>query len=315
MASRPAPVVLFVYRRPRHTREALESLARNTLAPQSELFIYADGPKSADDRERREVDDVRRLLRERPWCGRVTIVDAPVNRGLAASITGGVTDIVQRYGRAIVLEDDLVTSPGFLSYMNHALQVYENEPEVMHVAGYSPPLAGSLPPTYLYRNTTCWGWGTWARAWKHYHSDAAHLWSELRRRGLLYRFNLDGSYPSTDQLFGNIDGSLETWAIKWYASVMLAGGLCLHPHPSLVQNIGTDNSGTHIGATNKYSIAHLATSIEVEPICPVAESRAAASAIQRFNLDAHPGMIGVLAGRLRALGWEYLPSVMARFRR
>jgi hypothetical protein len=315
----PAPIALFVYRRPRHTRLALESLVGNALAAQSELFIYSDGAKSGDERERREVDEVRRLIRERAWCGKVTIIEAPANRGLAASITGGVTEIVQRHGRAIVLEDDLVLSAGFLAYMNRALEVYENEPGVMHIAGYSPPLSpllsARLPPTYLYRNTTCWGWGTWARAWKHFNPDAAQLLAELGRRHFTYRFNLDGSYPSTDQLVFNIDGLRDTWAIKWYASVMLAGGLCLHPHPSLVQNIGTDDSGTHTGATEQYRISRLAEQVDVEPIRPIEDNRAAAAAIRAFNLAAVPGLKAALLARLRAFGWEHFPSAMVRARR
>ncbi len=315
MAGSLAPIALFAYRRPRHLRAALESLARNPLAAQSELFVYCDGARGADERERREVDEVRRLVRERAWCGKVSVIESPANRGLAASITGGVTEVVQRHGRAIVLEDDLVLSPGFLAYMNDALRAYEGESAVMHVAGYSPPLAAPLPATYLYRNTTCWGWGTWARAWQHFNPDAAQLLAELGRRNLFHRFNLDGSYPATDQLIDNIDGIRQTWAIKWYASVMLAGGLCLHPHPSLVQNIGTDDSGTHTGATDQYRIARLAERIGVAPLRAIEESEQAAAAIRRFNLDAHPGIGGALLGRLRALGWEYFPAAMVRARR
>ncbi len=310
-----APIALFVYRRPQHARRALESLERNPLAAQSELFVFADGPKGGDEREQGEVEEVRRLVRERPWCGKVSIAESPANRGLAASITGGVAEIVQRHGRVIVLEDDLVLSPGFLAYMNRALEVYENEPRVMHVAGYSPPLAAPLPQTYLYRNTSCWGWGTWARAWKHFSPDAAQLLSELGRRNLFHRFNLDGSYPSIDQLIDNLGGGRETWAIKWYASVMLAGGLCLHPHPSLVQNIGMDDSGTHTGNTDLYRVGQLADRVEVVAIRPVEESGEAAAAIRRFNLDASPGVRGALVARLRALGWAYFPSTMARSRR
>jgi hypothetical protein len=310
-----APIALFVYRRPRHARAALESLARNPLAAQSALYVFCDGAKGNDEGERREVEEVRRLVRERQWCGSISIVEAPANRGLAASIVGGVTEVVQRHGQAIVLEDDLVLSPGFLDYMNRALAVYADSPGVMHVAGYSPPVDGPLPQTYFYRNTTCWGWGTWARAWRHFSSDSARLLAELRRRDLVYRFNLDGSYPSTDQLLANLEGNLETWAIKWYASVMLAGGVCLHPYPSLVQNIGTDESGTHTGVTDQYRIARLADRIEVAPIEPCEEHRAAAAAIRRFNLAASPGAAHALLARVKALGWALFPSAMLRSRR
>jgi len=310
-----APIAFFAYRRPHHARAALESLARNPLAKQSEMVIFSDGPKGGDERERREVDEVRSLLRERAWCGKVTIVEAPVNRGLAASIVAGVTEVVQRSSRVVVLEDDLVLAPDFLAYMNDALRVYEDKPGVMHIAGYSPPVAGPLPPTYLYRNTTCWGWGTWARAWKHFNPDAGQLLAEIVRRRLVHRFNLDGSYPSTDMLLENIDGVRETWAIKWYASVMLAGGLCLHPHPSLVQNIGFDGSGTYPGATDLYEVPQLAGRVPVVAIGPIAENAAAAAAIRTFNLGPDAGIAGALLQRLRAFGWKHFPGATVRSRR
>jgi len=306
----PAPIAFFAYRRPAHARRALESLAANPLAAQSDLYVFSDGPRGGDARERADVEAVRALLRERAWCGRVTIREAPSNLGLAASITRGVGEVLDRHDRVIVLEDDLVVSPGFLDYMNDALAAYAGEPRAMHVAGYSPPVPEALPATYFYRNTTCWGWGTWSRAWRHYRADAAALLGELRARGLVHRFNLDGSYPSTSQLQDNVERVRETWAIKWYASVLLADGLCLHPHPSLVQNIGTDDSGTHTGATDQYRVAALAPRIDVAPR-PVAEDAAAAAAIRRFNLRAQ----GWPAGPLRALGWRCAPSLMLRLAR
>jgi hypothetical protein len=309
-----APVVLFAYRRPHHVRKTLESLAGNALAAHSELFIYSDGPRSSDPQERSDIDAVRAVLRERLWCGRVSIIESPGNLGLARSIIAGVSEVLANHGRAIVLEDDLAVSPFFLAYMNDALRTYEAEDAVMHVAGYSPPLETVLPQTYLYRNTTCWGWATWARAWRHFNPDAAQLLADLRQRGLLYRFNLDGSYSSTRQLLDNIDGTRETWAIKWYASVMLAGGLCLHPHRSLVENFGMDGSGISADLTAQYRIGRLAEHIDVAPLRPIAEDPAAAEAIRRFNLQAPRGLAGGLLARLRALGWGYLPAAMLHLR-
>lgn len=310
-----APVALFVYRRPRHARETLESLSRNSLAAESELFVFSDGSRGIDEQERRDVEEVRRLLRTRQWCGKVSVIESTENRGLATSITSGVSEIIRRFGRVIVLEDDLVTSPFFLSYMNRALQVYEHEPKVMHIAGYSPPLAANLPPTYLYRNTTCWGWATWDRAWRIFRSDARSMFAELEKRNLFYRFNLDGSYAATRQLIDNIDGTLDTWAIRWYASVFLAGGLCLHPHRSLVQNIGADGSGTNSGTTEIYRVGELAEQIDVVAVHPVEETREASDAIRRFNLNAHPSLMWRALSRARALGWAYCPSFMVRMQR
>jgi GT2 family glycosyltransferase len=138
-----APIALFTYNRPAHTRRTLETLAANPLARDSQLVAFSDGPRTGDEGK---VAEVRAVLRERAWCGEVRIAESPVNRGLAASIISGVTELLREHDRLIVLEDDLALSPGFLAYMNAGLERYAGDERVMSVAGYLPPLKGELPP-------------------------------------------------------------------------------------------------------------------------------------------------------------------------
>ena len=128
---RLAPIVLFVYDRPWHTHQTLEALKSNLLAENSLLIIYSDGPKEeATDEQLSNIKEVRKLIREKKWCGQVEIIESDCNKGLAASIINGVTKVVNEFGEIIVLEDDLVTSKGFLKYMNDCLELYASEETV-----------------------------------------------------------------------------------------------------------------------------------------------------------------------------------------
>ena len=168
-----APIVLFVYNRPWHTLQTLEALRKNALASESILYIFADGPKPfADESAMHKINETRECIKKKQWCKEVIIYEREINLGLADSIINGVTEIVNKHGKIIVLEDDIVTSKGFLKYMNDALDIYELEEKVMHISGYMFPVKKKLPKTFFYKPTTCWGWATWSRSWKYFKKDA-----------------------------------------------------------------------------------------------------------------------------------------------
>ena len=133
----PAPIVLFVYNRPWHTQQTVEALQKNKLASESELFIYSDDAKNDDARV--SVDEVRKYIDNITGFKKITVIKRDKNWGLASSIIDGVTKIVNKYGRIIVLEDDLVTSPYFLKFMNDSLEVYEKRNDVFSVTGFNYP--------------------------------------------------------------------------------------------------------------------------------------------------------------------------------
>lgn len=238
-----APIVLFVYHRPWHTRQTLESLMQNELANQSKLFIYADGPKNNTEPEISKVNEVRQLIREKPWCKEVIIFESDTNRGLANSVIQGVTNIVNEYGKIIVLEDDMVSSKYFLRFMNDALKMYENDEDVACVSGFAYPIKANQ--TYFIRGAEIWGWGTWKRAWDVFEPDGKKLYEELHSRNLGYRFDLNGSMINTSILEAQIKEQISSWGIRWYASAFLKNKLHLYPPKSLIKNIGLDGSGTH----------------------------------------------------------------------
>jgi FkbM family methyltransferase len=266
-----APIVLFVYNRPWHTEQTLDALKQNELADQSILYIFADGPKEdAKAEDIKKIQEVRQLLRREQWCREVHIIESYKNKGLADSIVFGVTDIVNKYGKIIVLEDDIVTSQGFLRYMNDALDFYKNEEKVFHISGYMFPVRKKLPTTFFYNTASCWGWGTWVRAWNHFNGDTNFLISSLDQKDLKSKFNLENSYDFYSQLEANKNKSLKTWAVKWYASFFLQNGYALHPYPSLTKNIGHDGNGENCVLSNHFNWETLASSITIKTI-PITE--------------------------------------------
>lgn len=277
-----APIVLFVYNRPWHTRQTLEALSKNNLADRSILYVFADGAKeNATKEERQSIDEVRKIIKEKLWCREVNLIEREKNLGLADNIVGGVTEIINEFGKIIVLEDDIVTSSGFLKFMNDALSFYENEDKVMHISGYMFPVRNKLDDLLFLKQTHCWGWATWERAWMIYNDDAIKLHQSLKEKNRVYEFNLYGCVDFLKQLEENCKGSLKTWAVKWYASVFLADGFALHPGISLVNNVGFDSSGENCSTTSKYHNKQLAEGIIVDKI-PVKISEDSILALSLF---------------------------------
>lgn len=247
-----SPIILFVYNRPRHTQQTIEALQKNELAEVSELFIFSDAPKNESTAD--NVKKVRTYIRTIRGFKKITIIERETNLGLADSIIQGVTEIVNKYGRVIVLEDDLITSPYFLRFMNDALEFYKEEKKVMHIAGYMIPIdTTDLPDTFFLKPTTCWGWATWKRAWNYFEKNTDHL-VNIFTKDMIKDFNIDNSTDYFSHIILNKKGKINTWAIYWYASVFLAGGLSLHPKISFVKNIGNDCSGTHRGDSIAFDV-------------------------------------------------------------
>jgi hypothetical protein len=245
-----APIALFVYNRPIHTRLTINALANNVYAKDSELIVFSDGPKAELDKE--QVAEVRNFIRTINSFKSIRIVESQINKGLAKSIIEGVTEVLKSSETIIVLEDDLVTSPHFLQYMNEGLNLYQHEEKVISIHAYMYPVKEELPETFFIRGADCWGWATWKKKWQLFEPDGAKLLRELKNQDLTREFNFNRSYPYVRMLKDQIKGRNNSWAIRWYASAFLAKGLTLYPGTSLVQNIGHDGSGVHSLKSNRY---------------------------------------------------------------
>jgi hypothetical protein len=238
-----APIVLFVYNRPKHTGKTLEFLAKNKLAIDSDLIVFSDASKSEDDQE--NVTAVRRICKEVEGFRSVKIIERVENYGLSKNIISGIDDVFKIHSKAIVLEDDIQTSENFLGFMNDALNEYESNRKVWHISGWTYPIENKdLPDAFFWRVMNCWGWGTWKDRWNFYKKNPERLINNWSSKSKI-EFNVNGCIPFFSQVIGNYIGRNNTWAIFWYATIFENHGLCLTPRESLVFNSGSDGSGTH----------------------------------------------------------------------
>lgn len=291
-----APIVLFVFARPEHTRHTLESLAANALANQSDLIVYSDAARNSSENDL--VKAVRSLIDSAKGFRSVRVINRETNFGLARNITNGVTEVLRENDRVIVLEDDMITSPHFLAYMNEALERYANDERVASIHGYVFPTDQPLPEAFFLPGADCWGWATWRRSWACFNLDGQYLLDELKRRKLIRSFDFNGAYPYLDMLKNQIEGKNDSWAIRWYASAFLADKLTLYPGRSLVRNIGIDGSGTHCGESDSHDVELSKTPIDLSNV-EVVPSHRGRSAFEAFFRKSKAGLFQRVVRKVR----------------
>lgn len=265
-----APIIFFAYNRPLHVKQALEALMENELSDKSDLFIFSDGPKEDASTEQVErIKKVREVIKAKKWCKDVNIIESDRNKGLANSVIAGVTDIVNRFGKAIVVEDDVITSKYFLRYMNEGLDFYQSEERVLSLGSWNY-FSHKVPETdtFFMRNPDSIAWATWKRAWDYFERDSVKLMDELKAHNLIDYFDLNGNYGYSQMLQDQIDGKVSSWAIRWTAVVALKNGLALYPSRSLTKHIGFGADATHCTDSFDYNkeLELSKTPIEIEPI-------------------------------------------------
>lgn len=238
-----APIAVFVHARPAHTRRMIESLQANPAARASDLFVFADAPKKPEQAQ--AVRDVRELVRGIEGFASVTLIERERNLGLSGSITDGITRLCAERGRVIAVEDDLVVAPGFLEFLNRGLDRYAAAEHVFQISGYMYPGRYGEHEAFFLPMISCWGWATWKRAWAHYDGKMSGFGQLTADESLRRRFNLNGAYDYFSMASQQYNQSLDSWGIRWHLSVFLKDGLVLYPPTSLVENAGTDGSGTH----------------------------------------------------------------------
>ena len=214
-----APIVLFTYNRLKKTRETVACLQSCREAAASDLIVFSDAPK--DGRAVASVGEVRRFLHAIEGFRTVTVVERPENYGLFRNITEGVTQIVGKYGRVIVLEDDHSVSPFFLQYMNEGLDLLADREDIVSLHGYVYPHREPLPEAFLIKGADCWGWATWKRGWDLFNPDAASLLSAIKGQGRQQEFDFGVTYAYLHMLEEQAAGRANSWAICWYASAFL----------------------------------------------------------------------------------------------
>jgi hypothetical protein len=260
--------------------------------------VFADGACCTDDESM--VTAARCVAYAAKGFKSVRVVEREKNYGLADNIIGGVTQLCNEYGKVIVVEDDLITSPYFLRYMNEALQIYENTLEVISIHGYIYPMREKLPESFFIRGADCWGWATWQRGWSLFNPDGQSLLTQLETRKLCTEFDFGDSYPYTAMLQDQITGKNNSWAIRWYASAFLADRLTLYPGRSLVHNIGNDGSGTHCSATKFFNVNLANRPISLTRL-PSTENKQARNAFNSFFVKSKITEYSFLSENIRRI--------------
>ncbi|UYZ82607.1 sugar transferase [Entomomonas sp. E2T0] len=277
-----APVILFVYARPAHTQKVINALKINILASQTDLIVFSDAPKSESMSD--SVKEVRKVLETIEGFKTIKIIERKENYGLAKSIIEGVSSVIETYGRAIILEDDIVTSKYFLSFMNEALEKYQKSKKVWHISGWNYPIENTdIGDTFFWRVMNCWGWATWQDRWQYFEKDPSRLVESWNRRKIK-QFNLDGAHDFWTQVVANANGQLNTWAIFWYATIFEKQGFCLNPTETFVKNIGIDGSGENCDDKDVY-VSSVNNKYPLVFSEKIAENTIATERIRRFYLQ------------------------------
>ncbi|MBL4680828.1 MAG: glycosyltransferase [Pseudomonadales bacterium] len=248
MSASYAPVVVFAYNRPDHLSRTLDALSRAEGARDTALWLFCDGPKTGQPTA--PVEAVRGVAREPRWAelfASVRVVVAEHNKGLAKSIITGVSEVLRKADRVIVIEDDLLVASDFLRFVNACLEFYRDDSSVGSVTGFCPLKAA--PPDYTYdvmavpRNCSQ-GWATWTNRWQQVDWDvstASDLW---RDAALRRRFNAAGS-DRCDRLRRQLEGRIDSWSIRFGLWQTMSGKYTIYPAHNRVLNIGYDGSGVH----------------------------------------------------------------------
>ena len=254
MKNKYAPIILFTYRRLDTLKLTISSLLKNRISKNSKIFIFSDGYKNSEDKL--DVQKVREYLKDLKSFKKKKLYFRKKNFGLAKNITQGVTEILRKEKVGIILEDDVIVSRNFLSYMNLCLKKYENEKRIWHINAWNYNLNDKknkdTNEIFLWRGMHCWGWATWQDRWKFYEKNINNIYSSFSK-DKKYKFNYDGTYDFWQQVDRNYSKKINTWAIFWYAKIFIKKGLCLSPKFSLSQNIGNDRYATNM-MFNNYNI-------------------------------------------------------------
>lgn len=285
----PATILLFTYNRPLHTKTTVEALKKNNLSQQSHLFVFSDAARNENDI--RKVKEVRSELKKISGFKNITIIERETNYGLGNNIIDGVTKIVNEYGSVIVMEDDLVSSPFFLEYMNSGLDIYQNTDEVISIHGYWYPIKKNLPETFFLRNADCLGWATWKRGWNFFEPDGSVLLNKLIESHQQNIFDYDNSYPYTSMLEDFVAGKNNSWAVRWYASAFLHNKLTLYPGRSLIFHAGGDGTGTNAGFDNHLDVTLSETPIQVNLIRTEQNSDAYNGLVEFYSRIINPSIL------------------------
>lgn len=245
-----APIILFVYNRPEHTKKTVDALKKNEFASESVLYVFSDGAKEdATEEQKNKIREIRNYIHTITGFKELIIEEAPKNKGLANSVIYGVTKVINKHGKAIVVEDDIVTHPFFLRFMNECLDNYKDRDDIFMIGGYNQRF--NFPwwyrkDIYLAHRVCSWGWATWKSRWDKadWAVEEYSFMCKNPKKQTLFNRGGEDLFP---MLTAQMDGKIDSWAIRWEYSLYKFNAVCIRPRFSFVVNCGFDGSGVHCG--------------------------------------------------------------------
>ena len=282
-----APIILFVYNRLEHTKQTIQALQKNLLAEKSIIYIYSDGPKNESNNE--SIQTVRECIKGIDGFKEIIIIERNNNIGLGNNIIDGVTEVLNNYGKAIILEDDLITSQYFIEYMNEGLYYYRDKKKVYSICGFCPEyVSENILDDYEYdvfciRRNESQGWGTWKDRWEKVDWLIKDYNEFKKDREKQREFNRS-AYNMTEMLNLQMKGIIDSWAIRWDYHIFKNNGVSIFPIKSLIRNIGFDGTGRHSRKTNNYD-STIVSGFKVKKVIadPVIDSRITNLYYQAYN--------------------------------
>lgn len=306
-----SPICLFVYKRFKTTKLMIESLLQCPECAESELYVFMDEARNDDEAE--QVEKVRELFVDLRGFKTIHAYPARMNKGMAKSIIDGVTTVLNEHDSVIVIEDDLVVSPDFLTFMNSAIEAYRDRSDIWSISGYTPDIEElkNRPSqgVFLVPRAQCWGWATWSDRWETVDWEVSDYNRLVNSRKLREEFNKGG-----DDLFRTLEMErrerIESWAVRWAYSASKQNKWTVNPMLSKVQNIGLKSSQSHVGwHDERHNVELKGNSTVIDPAVQPDEAL-----MQAFKKHHDLGFISKIGYfmRLHNLGYDFIKGLIHR---
>jgi hypothetical protein len=264
-----APIIIFAFNRPDHTFKLLQSLILCKNFKEFKIFIFLDGSKVGDNKNKKKVLEVKNILlnfKNTINNNNIKIFCSKKNVGLYKNLTTGITKVFKKYSKAIVLEDDLIVNKNFIHFMNKSLIKYKNNKKILQISGYSYPINYKKKEAYFLNLTSCWGWATWRDRWIEFmkfsrnkaliKKDYINIYFDKNKKN---EFNIFNSYNYLKMLKKQIAGNFNSWGILFYLFSFKNKSLNLFPPFSFIENKGFDGSGMHGSTSNIFNLKNKKT--------------------------------------------------------
>ena len=298
-----APIIVFAYNRADHLLKTLTWLGQNELADQSVLYLFCDGVKlNATEEQKQKVLDARKVAHElaiAPTFKEVHIIEREENFGLGKSIITGVTEIINKYAHAIVLEDDLETSPYFLSFMNQCLDHYEARKSVFSISGLSRPHPERFYPkdypydVYVSLTHHPTGWATWADRWNQVDWNV-DLLDVVKKDPYMIQAFRRAEYGQYDELLCVKDKQINLWAARFAFAHFVNHAVSICPIVSYINHIGWDAEATNATGSSQWNFERLADNADLRFLDVLYEDSRIINSWYSFSMPQHRSLWGRL---------------------